>query len=145
MRTLIAVTLACWLCALLATPRRPLAGSEVQELVYSRLLGRHQRLVLLACAATVLAGFVFFATLAQHAGASANGATVAGEECNVAPTPTDAGGVGGPYTTVAGEGGSVAPTGTTCYRALASGEWVAEQVQADGTRRTVATWLPDSR
>jgi hypothetical protein len=46
------VALTCWMCTLLATPRRPLAGNEVAELVYVRLLGRQQRLVLLACAAT---------------------------------------------------------------------------------------------
>src|SRR5205807_728666 len=48
------IPVTCWLCAWLATPRRPLVGNEVQELVYGRLLGRQQRLVLLAIVATAL-------------------------------------------------------------------------------------------
>jgi len=40
------------LCALIAAPRRPHPGNEVAELVYIRLLGRQQWLVLLAAMAT---------------------------------------------------------------------------------------------
>ena len=52
MITLTAVALTCWLCALLATPRKPLPNNEVQELVYARLLGRQQTLMLLALVVT---------------------------------------------------------------------------------------------
>ncbi len=37
------IPLTCWACALLAAPRRPAFGNEVEELVYSRLLGRTAR------------------------------------------------------------------------------------------------------
>ena len=47
-----AIPLTCWLCALIAAPRRPHPGNEVAELVYIRLLGRQQWLVLLAAMAT---------------------------------------------------------------------------------------------
>jgi hypothetical protein len=53
MLMLTAIPLTCWLCALLARPLRPRPGNEVQELVYARLLGRQQWLVLLAFTATV--------------------------------------------------------------------------------------------
>jgi hypothetical protein len=57
MVTLTAVALTCWLCALLAMPRKPRLNDEVQELVYARLLGRQQVLMLVALVAT--AGAVF--------------------------------------------------------------------------------------
>ncbi len=44
----VATVLTCWLCALLAIPRGPIPGHEVQELVYRRLIGRYH--LLLACA-----------------------------------------------------------------------------------------------
>jgi hypothetical protein len=52
--TLVAIPVTCWLCVLLAVPRRPGLGNEVEELVYTRLLGRQQRLVLVATLATVV-------------------------------------------------------------------------------------------
>jgi hypothetical protein len=47
---LIAVPLTCWLCVLLAIPRHPLPDDEVAQLVYRRLVGRHQLLVVIAVA-----------------------------------------------------------------------------------------------
>jgi hypothetical protein len=52
MITLAAVALTCWLCSLIALPRKPLPNNEVQELVYARLLGRQHLLMLLALIAT---------------------------------------------------------------------------------------------
>jgi hypothetical protein len=49
-----AIPLTCWLCALVAIPRKARIGNEVEELVYARLLGRQQRLVLLACIVSAL-------------------------------------------------------------------------------------------
>ena len=46
-----AVPLTCWLCTLLAIPHPPQPGDEVEELVYRRLVGRHQ--LLLACTVIV--------------------------------------------------------------------------------------------
>jgi len=56
--TLGAVVITCWICALLAAPRRPLHGNEIEELVYRRLLGRQQMLMLLAL---LLTGFALLA------------------------------------------------------------------------------------
>ncbi len=52
MITLIAVALTCWVCSLIALPRKPLLNNEVQELVYARLLGRQHTLMLLALIVT---------------------------------------------------------------------------------------------
>jgi hypothetical protein len=52
MITLAAVALTCWLCSLIALPRKPLPDNEVQELVYARLLGRQHTLMLLALVVT---------------------------------------------------------------------------------------------
>jgi hypothetical protein len=64
MVTLAAVALTSWLCALLAIPRRPLPNNEVQELVYARLLGRQQILMLFAVIATA-AAFLALVTAAR--------------------------------------------------------------------------------
>lgn len=64
MVTLAAVALTCWLCSLIALPRKPLPNNEVQELVYGRLLGRQHFLMLLALVATV-AAFLTLVTLAR--------------------------------------------------------------------------------
>jgi hypothetical protein len=57
MNTLAFIIPVCWGYALLATPRKPRLDNEVEELVYTRLLGRQQLLVGVAAivtAATVL-------------------------------------------------------------------------------------------
>lgn len=59
MFTVVAIPLTCWICALLAIPRRARFGNEIEELVYSRLLGRQHRIALLALLATAVA-FVAF-------------------------------------------------------------------------------------
>jgi hypothetical protein len=61
MVTLAAVALTCWLCAVLAMPRKPRLNDEIQELVYARLLGRQQTLMLIALVATAGALFAFVA------------------------------------------------------------------------------------
>lgn len=50
----VAIPITCWLCALVAIPRKPRVGNEIAELVYVRLLGRQQRLLLLAAAVTAI-------------------------------------------------------------------------------------------
>jgi hypothetical protein len=64
MMTYISIALTCWLCALVAVPQKPLPGNEAQELVYARLLGRHQRLVILAL---VVSSVMFFASVVSIA------------------------------------------------------------------------------
>jgi hypothetical protein len=48
MVALATIPLTCWICAWLAGPRTLRLDNDVAALVYSRLLGRHQRLTLLA-------------------------------------------------------------------------------------------------
>src|SRR5262245_62159245 len=63
---LIATALTCWVCTLVAAPRRPLPGNEVEELVYARLLGRQQRLLLLTLVITGIALVGTLAAVPQH-------------------------------------------------------------------------------
>jgi len=58
-----AIPLTCWLAAVIATPRRPRLGNDVEELVYARLLGRQQILRFVALIATMALFLFFVATL----------------------------------------------------------------------------------
>jgi len=60
------VLLTCWFCALLATPRKPRLGNEVEELVYTRLLGRQHLLVFFAAIITAASVVVLIVTLPQQ-------------------------------------------------------------------------------
>ncbi len=51
----VAIPLTCWLCVLIVTPHKPRSGNEVQELVYTRLLGRQHVLLCVATLVTVWA------------------------------------------------------------------------------------------
>lgn len=64
----VAVVVTCWLCTLLARPRQPLPGHEVQELVYTRLLGRQHRLAMLALLVTAVTFFGALVMAAQRVG-----------------------------------------------------------------------------
>lgn len=119
MSVMIVVAITCWACVAVTRPGRPLPGNEVQELIYCHLLGRHQRMALIALVATGIAAFALCASLASHAGTAVEGTGVRDEHCNG---------------TRAAE--------LTCYRALPDGGWKAEQLQADGTWRVVGMWLP---
>ncbi len=55
MVTLTLLPLTCWVCVLVAIPRAPRPGDEVQELVYRRLVGRHDLLLICAIAITLAA------------------------------------------------------------------------------------------
>ena len=108
MMTCIAIALTCWLCALVASPQKPLPGNEVQELVYSRLLARYQRVLLLALVATVAVALVLMIALAQRAGVDAESTPGADVVCTDAP-------------------GTV----PTCYQRVTGG-WQEERLGADG-------------
>lgn len=73
----VAIPLTCWLAALIATPRRPRPGNEIEELVYARLLGRQEHLRLLAIVATAVAFFALVLALPIH-GAREAGYSLAG-------------------------------------------------------------------
>ncbi len=85
MNTIATVAFTCWLCAFIAIPRKPLIANEVAELVYTRLLGRQQRLALLAGAMSVALLLAVVLSLPQrvestHSAVSTTGAPAAG--CN---------------------------------------------------------------
>jgi hypothetical protein len=106
-----AIPLTCWLAAFLAVPRKPLPGNEIEELVYSRLLGRQHLLRLLALIVTMfmLLGLVISLpsrmdpTLRTH------------RVCTDSP-------VGFP----------------TCYNLQSSDTWAQEELDSDGTWHVVA-------
>jgi hypothetical protein len=105
----------CWSAVLINRQRRPLPGNEVQERVYSRLLGRQQRLILLALIVTMAS---FFATLAgspQRIDPSLNALRSPVRRCNY---PS----IGFPI----------------CYRAQPDGTWGQEELQ-EGHWITVGT------
>jgi hypothetical protein len=63
----VALPLTCWLAALIAMPRKPRLGNEIEELVYARLLGRQEHLRLLAIVVTGVAFFGLVLALPSHA------------------------------------------------------------------------------
>src|SRR5262249_38352444 len=102
---------------LLAMPRKPLPGNEIAELVYARLLGRQQRVVLLALTVTIVTFVAIVVALPprnqptasmsanlqpassictlspacpewEHAGYILGPETKAGEQSRLTPTPT---------------------------------------------------------
>lgn len=99
-----AIPVTCWLAAFIATPRTPLPGNEVEELVYARLLGRQQRLRLLALVATMFLFLVFVLALPQRVDPDLRDVREAARICNY---PS----VGFP----------------TCYRPQPGGVWAREE------------------
>jgi hypothetical protein len=106
----IAPSLTCWLCVLLAIPRRSLPGNEVAESVYSRLLGRQQRLLLLALTSTVIALVGAVTTLPEQIDPDLHALRTARASCTYPLT-----------------GGRICPI------LEPGGVWVQAQVQADGS------------
>ncbi len=104
------VPLTCWLCALIAIPRRPRVGNEVEELVYARLLGRQQRLVLLASVLTGAALLAIILALPGHATADPGRAAEVRQVCT--------------------DRLAYAPI---CYTRQPYGGWRVQQWHADGT------------
>ena len=110
MWTVMLIPATCWLCALLAIPRRPLLGNEVQELIYTRLLGRQQRLVILAVVASAVAFLVLVLRLPQRVDADVREQRATRWRCDV-----------------------VAETAVFCAERSAGGMWLTKQRLADGT------------
>lgn len=76
MHALILVTLTCWACTLVASPGKPRVGNEAAELVYRRLLGRQQRLALLAFVATAALFLTVVLSLPQRVNATPDPAEI---------------------------------------------------------------------
>lgn len=98
-----------WIAAFIAAPHKPLPNNEVQELVYARLLGRQQRIILLALIVTATAFFVLIAGMPNRANALAT-APRTRQLCNDLPMGQ-----------------------LVCYTLQPTGIWVTEQLQPDGT------------
>jgi len=105
-----AIPLTCWLCALIAIPRCPRVGNEVEELVYARLLGRQQWLVLLASVLTGAALLAIILALPSHAAADPGGVAEVGQVCTDRPA-----------------------NALICYTRQPGGGWRVQQGHADGT------------
>lgn len=105
-----AIPLTCWLCALVAMPRKPQWGNEVEELVYSRLLGRQQRLVMLAFGLTVAAILTFVLALPGRAATDPDRQSAVRQMCTDRPANVP-----------------------TCYTRQPGGGWLVEQWHADGS------------
>lgn len=104
-----AIPLTCWLCALIAIPRSPRVGNEVAELVYARLLGRQQWLVLLASVLTGAALLAIILALPSHAASDPGGVAEVGQVCIDRPA-----------------------NALICYTRQPGG-WRVQQLHADGT------------
>ena len=76
MHAMIVVTLTCWACTLIAAPRKPRVGDETAELVYHRLLGRQQRLALVAFVATAALFLTVVLSLPQRVNATPDTAAI---------------------------------------------------------------------
>lgn len=114
---MLAIALAattCWVCALVARPRRPLPGNEVQERVYSRLLSRHQRVALLAIALTAAVLLVHIGNMPSRPLTPANDALSPQSVCY------DSGMIG-----------------SICYTQQPEGMWIEEQLLDNGTWRVI--------
>ncbi len=115
MLILTAIPITCWICAVVAIPRRPHPGNEVQELVYVQLLGRQQRLVLLAGAVTVATLLILAPSLPRRYDRTSETERHPPQVCS----------------DYLGNGVS------TCYTRQTGGMWVVETMLADGERRQV--------
>jgi len=129
MSTFIAVALTGWLCVLVVIPRKPLPNNEVQELVYSRLLGRHQRLTMLAAGMTIVMAITFVimhtpASLPQTNDVLLSPSATNAHQLAIVPTCT---------------GLDDSGTVPTCYTPQPGGTWLAEQKDWEGTWQRVGT------
>jgi hypothetical protein len=119
MWTVILIPAACWLCAVIAVPRKPCVGNEVEELVYARLLGRERQLVLLACVVTVVTLLVLVLSLPRRIDPTLDAVRHPPQVCadHLVGVPT-------------------------CYTRQPDGTWVEEAMQDDGSWRQVSVARP---
>lgn len=118
MSSWIATILTCWCCVLLATPRRPLPGNEVEELVYTRLLGRQHLLILVAALVTAATVVGLVVTLPQRLDSALAESRRLNQYCAAA---------------AAGQ--------PLCYRLAPDGQWSEAALQSEGEWVVVGTVL----
>ncbi len=123
-----AIPLTCWLCALLAIPRKPRFGNEVEELVYSRLLGRRELLALLALFVTAITLLVMVTRLPQRLDPDLTTVRQAREACGAARN------------TAASDAADYHfDVRFRCYVLQPGGAWAEQLMQDDGSWLLVAT------
>jgi hypothetical protein len=127
MVALTAIPVTCWLCAWLARPGKPLVGNEVQELVYGRLFGRQQRLVLLALVVTGVMLFSLVITLPQRIDRDLQ--SVRGENAKCAAL------IGKDET----DSGRDVTAPVRCYELQAGGVWVEMEYRHGSSGQPIAT------
>jgi hypothetical protein len=109
MWSLLAIPATCWLCVLVALPRKPRLGNGVEELVYARLLGRQHLLILLALLVTALLPLTLLLLLPSRGDSSFAAQRRLSRYCN-----------------------AVAVGLPRCYRLQDDGTWQEAERQADG-------------
>jgi hypothetical protein len=83
-----ASAVSLWIAAWVAIPHKPFSANEVQALVYSRLIGRQQRLVALALVGTAMLLITVIVAVSQSLQADADRAVSQAITVPVtAPTP----------------------------------------------------------
>ncbi len=127
MTALAVACVICWVMVVAARPRKPLPDNEVQELVYSRLLGRQQTLALLAFFVTAIALLVIVVGLPRRLDPDLATVRQAREACVAARRAAS----------------DAADSGATnrahCYEIQAGGAWAEKVERSDGTWLLVAT------
>jgi hypothetical protein len=124
-----AVPLTCWVCALVARPRRPHIGNEVEDFIYARLLGQQQRLTLLALLLTGGMLLCMILTLPRRTDSTLQAVRGAHAEC-VARLGKDEDGSARDETGVAT---------VQCYELEAGGGWVEKEYRRGSGWRTIAS------
>jgi hypothetical protein len=127
MPALAVAVLLCWVMVFAARPRRPLLGDEVQELVYSRLLGRQQMLTLLALFATAMMLLMVVISMPQRLDPDLRTVRQAREACTAARHAASD----------AADYGLERPA--YCYELQPGGMWAERVERSDGTWLLVAT------
>lgn len=120
--------LICWLAVLVARPRTPLPGGEVQERIYARLLGRQQMLIVLATVVTVAMLLAQIVALPEREDADLSmirhAHAVCLKEHDRAADMIDFGGI---------------MTAPKCYELSAGGVWLVKKQRPDGNWIIIGT------
>jgi hypothetical protein len=123
----------CWVCVLIARPRKPVLGNEVEEFVYARLLGRHHLLVGFAAAVTVASGLLFALALPRQVEQHPTGTP------DIAPAPAAIIPANADLERLRGDHCVHPPSRPfTCYELQAGGMWMKKELR-DGQWVAIGT------
>lgn len=128
MVALATIPLTCWICAWIARPRTLRLDNEVAAFVYTRLLGRHQRLTLLALVLTGGMLLTLILSLPERIDSNLQSVRGAHAQC-VAQMGRDE----------SNSGRDMAAAATArCFELQAGGVWVEEKYQRGIGWQTIA-------